>query len=620
MLRTLESALADLNVTRMTAASGSLIGFIAGLTSHDFNLLGAPNTLGPLAPELPTRAVAFRKGRIRIEGDLDAKPRIGAILSIKKYGPSTWPGMFTDLDLPVETVVTQSFTPVGNTAAVEKMRLTMRQMGASDDMAVSLREQLAEAADDVDSGRVIFGEHHMTATVYAENEDVLERAVAEMRRAGQLAGATLIPEGFAARATWFAQMPGNFRYRARSSMISSRNFVDLAALHARPEGRSAEQTPWGSVLTQMPTPEGEIYNLNLHAPGKPGAEPSAGHTVIVGKTGSGKSLLTMFLIAQAMQRGARVFAFDKDRGLEMAIRALGGDYTEIRAGQTPGLNPFAAETGDRGIGWLTDWICALIEADGTTLTGAQANAVADAVRENALHRRQQTIRHFANLFKSLDDGQDLYERLSQWRQSGRYGWVLDHAGEDSFALDGDLIGIDMTELMDLERERMAILSYLFRRIECLVEDGRPTLIVLDEAWKLLDDGYFAKRLKDWMLTMRKKNTALVMLVQQVSHLEDSRAGRAIIENAVTRLILPNAEAKPESYAVLGLNDAECAIATASSAGRRVLLRGPGESVLLNGDLSALGPAMTILGGGGAGKRLVGPDWQDNPDFWRDVCE
>ncbi len=142
--------------------------------------------------------------------------------------------------------------------------------------------------------------------------------------------------------------------------------------------------------------------------------------------------------------------------------------------------------------------------------------------------------------------------------------MLDHAGEDSFALDGDLIGIDMTELMDLERERMAILSYLFRRIECLVEDGRPTLIVLDEAWKLLDDGYFAKRLKDWMLTMRKKNTALVMLVQQVSHLQDSRAGRAIIENAVTRLILPNPEARAEDYALLGLNDAECAVASAAS--------------------------------------------------------
>ena len=85
-------------------------------------------------------------------------------------------------------------------------------------------------------------------------------------------------------------------------------------------------------------------------------------------------------------------------------------------------------------------------------------------------------------------------------------------------------GFDLTEVLDIPNVRTAWLSYVFRRIERTIEDGRPTLVVLDEAWKLLDDAYFQSRLKDWMLTMRKKNVAVIMLTQRVSHIAESRAG------------------------------------------------------------------------------------------------
>ena len=513
-------------------------------------------------------------------------------------------------------MTTSSFTPAGTTSTVEKMRRIIRQMRASDDMAVSLRDELADAADDVESGRSVFGHHHMTITVYAESLATLDRAVAELRKAGQAGGTVFVVEDFAARAAWFAQHPGNYRYRVRAAMVSSTNFVDMAALHGRPAGRGAAETPWGKVLTEFPTPASELYRLNLHAPGSPEDEPSPGHSLLVGKTGSGKSLVMNFLIAQALERGARVFAFDKDQGLEMGLRALGGTYTPIRIGQPPGLNPFASEIDDRGIGWLTDWIAALLEEGGTQLTPDQSRALAEAVRENAGHARLRSLAHFAEQFTALDDGGDLKGRLSEWQQGGRFGWIFDTEGPDTLSLEGDLIGIDMTEIMDLNRERMAVLSYLFRRIERLVEDRRPSLIVLDEAWKLLDDGYFANRLKDWMLTMRKKNVALVMLIQQTSQLEESKAGRAIVENTVTRMIFPNADARAEDYALIGLNTAECEAAARSAVGRKMLVKSAGDIVMLDADLSPLGPILTILGGGAAGERLAGPGWREDPEFWR----
>lgn len=616
VVRTLEAALAGHGARRLTVETGELLGFTAGLCNPDLRLLGTPCALEPLSLGLTDQRVIFREGRIALTG---ASERVGAILSIKRYGAATWPGVFSDFDLPVETVVTSSFTPTGPTGTVERMRRIMRQMRASDDMAVSLREEIAEAADDVESGRALFGHHHLTVAVYAPDGEALDRAISELRKAGQSGGAILIAEDFGARAAWFAQHPGNFRYRARAAMISSTNFVDMAALHARPPGRDPDATPWGKILAEFPTPASEIYRLNLHAPGQPKDEPTPGHTLIVGKTGSGKTLLTIFLIAQALERGVRVFAFDKDQGLEMGLRALGGDYTSIKTGQSPGLNPFASEWDDRGIGWLTDWLAALLEEGRDPLRPEQSLALADAVRENAGHVDLRALESFAEQFVSLDDGGDLMARLSEWQRGGRFGWIFDHTGPDALSLEGDLVGVDMTEIMDLKRERMAVLSYLFRRIERLVEDRKPTFIVLDEAWKLLDDSYFAARLKDWMLTMRKKNAALVMLIQQTSHLEDSRAGRAIVENAATKLIFPNAEARTADYARIGLNEAEASLASSAISGRKLLVKSAGDSVLLDVDLSALGPALAILGGGAAGERLTGPGWRRDPEFWRPLC-
>lgn len=348
VMRTLDAALAQFGARRLTVDNGELIGFAAGLTSHAFQGLGRPVCSEPLALHLASRRITFKEGRIEIAGETGMSARHGAILSVKRYGARTWPGMYADFDLPFETLITSSFAPIASTSAVDRIRLIIRQMRASDDMAVSLRNELAEAADEVASGRVIFGTHHMTATVYADTPDDLDRAVSELRKAGQAGGALFVVEDFAARAAWFAQNPGNFRYRARAAMVSSANFADMAALHGRPAGRRAEETPWGRILTEFPTPASEIYRLNLHAPGSPDREPSPGHTLVVGKTGSGKSLVTNFLIAQALERGVRVFAFDKDQGLEMGLRALGGSYTRIRTGQPPGLNPFASEVDARG--------------------------------------------------------------------------------------------------------------------------------------------------------------------------------------------------------------------------------------------------------------------------------
>ena len=179
----------------------------------------------------------------------------------------------------------------------------------------------------------------------------------------------------------------------------------------------------------------------------------------------------------------------------------------------------------------------------------------------------------------------------------------------------DVTALDLTELLDLATERTAILSYLFRRIEMLMEEKRPTLLVIDEAWKVLDDGYFAQRLKQWLVTARKQNVVVVMMTQFPSQIVESQA-RAIFEGLPNQMIFPNVAAEPEDYAPFHFSENELEFVLTGSLDRRMALwRTTRGSTVLDVDLKPLGPLLTALGGGQAGERAFGADWRNHADFW-----
>ena len=178
----------------------------------------------------------------------------------------------------------------------------------------------------------------------------------------------------------------------------------------------------------------------------------------------------------------------------------------------------------------------------------------------------------------------------------------------------------MTEILDMSTERMAVLSYILRRIERIVEDRRPTLIVLDEAWKLLDDPYFGTRLENWLVTLRKMNAVVVMLTQYPGQLASSRVGKTIVETVPTQILFPNDRATPADYELLKVNEKEAALLTRTTAGQRIaLIRSAGDSAFVDADLSSLGPLLSVLGGGATGEARVPADWRGDPDFWRAAC-
>ena len=614
------SGLADLKPRMLSAKSGELVGFLGALNTGQELPLFPTSTYGFLSFNVANTRVTFLEDHFELSEGVVGH-RYGKSFTIGEYSEATSCTMFDMLNLPVDMIVTHSFTPINSNLMAGRIKRQKRQMQASQDAALSLMEALDIAADDLEAKRQSFGEHHMVVTIFCDTLDDLQTLSAEIVNAAAAEGVKMIGERVAAKAHYLSQHPGNQPKRVRASAITNRNFADFAAFHRTQLGKGAGDVPWGKVITMLPTPEQSAYRFSYHEQGSPDKEPTSGHTLIMGRPGSGKSVLSAFLMTQARRAGARIFVFDYRLGMEMAVRANGGSYAALKAGQATGLNPLWTEVDDRGTAWLSDWLATLLYRADKPLTPIQTNRIQEVVRQNA-NATDPALRNwkdFASLFVSTDDGGDLHQRLLEWTSDGRYGWIFGQSLEDTFSLEGDVVGFDLTGILDSEseKERMAVLSYLFRRVEREIEDRRPTIIVIDEAWKALDNAYFAERLSNWLVTARKQNTVAVMMTQYASQLERTRTGKTIVEAVPTQILLPNIRAHASDYAMLNLFEKELdVLLNTGSNSRLALIRDDRGSVVVDADLSALGPNLTILGGMEKGEALVGADYRDRPDFWR----
>ncbi|MEM7671686.1 MAG: type IV secretion system protein B4, partial [Pseudomonadota bacterium] len=397
------SGLAELKPRILSAASGELVGFLGALNTGRELPLYPANRYGFLAYNVANTRVTFLEDHFELTDGVVGH-RFGKSFTIGEYAEGTTCTMFDMLNLPVDMIVTHSFTPINSNLMAGRIKRQKRQMQASQDAALSLLEALDIAHDDLEAKRQSFGEHHMVVTVFCDNLDELQALGAEIVNAAAAEGVKMIGERMAAKTHYFSQHPGNQPKRVRASAITNRNFADFAALHRTQLGKGKHQLPWAEEITLFPTPEQSAYRFSYHEQGAPEKEPTSGHTLILGRPGSGKSVLSAFLMTQARRCGARIFVFDYRLGMEMAVRANGGRYASIKAGQPTGLNPLWTEIDKRGTAWLSDWLASLLYRADKPLTPAQTNRIQEVVRQNAqaTNPALRNWRDFASLFVSTD--------------------------------------------------------------------------------------------------------------------------------------------------------------------------------------------------------------------------
>lgn len=484
----------------------------------------------------------------------------GALLNIKEYTDATYPGILNRLKyLDMEYVITHSFSPMGRQDALKVLDRTKGMMISSGDKAVSQIVELDHAMDQLASGNFVLGEYHFTMALYAASQEQLSRHIATARAELSNAGFVSTKEDLAVVSSFYSQIPANWKYRTRLANVSSLNFLGLAPLHNFASGKR-ENNPWGPCVTTLQTTNGQPYYFNFHAthPGENSrGEKAIGNTMVIGKSGTGKTALINFLLSQVqkIEPTPTIFFFDKDRGAEIFVRACGGNYLALESGRPTGFNPFQCERSEANVQFLADLVKVL--AGKGVYTAREEEDIFRAV-ENMLDTPMR-LRSMTNFQKSLpnmgDDG--LFARLRKWTAGNSLGWVFDNP-EDTIDLEkAPIIGFDYTDIIDNPEVRVPVINYLLHRLESLI-DGRPLIYVMDEFWKILDgQGGLKEFAKNKQKTIRKQNGLGIFATQSPEDALASDIAAALIEQTATMILLPNPNASREDYIDgLKLTDAE----------------------------------------------------------------
>ncbi|GGO99738.1 conjugal transfer protein TrbE [Stakelama pacifica] len=528
-------------------------------------------------PETPMHLDALLADELLVGG---LTPQLGSkhlrCLSITGFPASTVPGMLDELNrlgfayrwttraICLDKVSAQRmlgrirrlwFSKRKSLAAIIKEVLTNEASVLVDTDAANKSAEADAALQDL--GADIAGYAYVTITITvlgdtARDADLRLQAIEKIVRGRDFA---CIAETLNALEAWLGSLPGNPYANVRQPPVSTLNLAHImpvSAVWAGPD-RDAHfnAPPLFHARTQGATP----FRFSLHVG-------DVGHTLVVGPTGSGKSVLLAFMALQFRRYcDAQIFAFDHGGSIRAATLGVGGEWHDL-GGALGGnaapvsLQPLARidELDERA--WAADWLAAILAREEFAITPEVKEHLWTALGSLAdAPVAQRTLTGLTVLIQASG----LKRALAPYTLSGPYGRLLDgdveHFGESdaqAFETEG-LVGAPATP---------AVLAYLFHRIGRRL-DGRPTLILIDEGWLALDDPLFGRQLKEWLKTLRKKNASVIFATQSLADIEGSAIAPAIIESCPTRLFLANERAlEPQIMGVyrrFGLNDRQIEI-------------------------------------------------------------
>jgi type IV secretion system protein TrbE len=554
------------------------------------NWLDDPQTLTYLHSTISTKAQLVRVPEVPMHLDalLADEPLTGGlapmvgpvhlrVLTITGFPSATTPGILDDLNrlafpyrwstraiLLDKTDATrllskirrQWFAKRKSVAAILKEIMTNEASSLLDSDASNKAVDADEALQDL--GTDLIGEAFVTATVTVWDGDprVAVEKLRLVEKVIQGRDFTCIAETVNAVEAWLGSLPGQAYANVRQPPVSTLNLahmIPLSAVWAGPErDEHLAAPPLFFARTEGATP----FRFSLHVG-------DVGHTLVIGPTGAGKSVLLALMALQFRRyAGAQVFAFDFGGSIRAAALAMGGDWHDLGgslsddAADPVALQPLAQIEDLAERSWAAGWIASMLAREGITVTPEVKDHLWSALSSLASAPiGERTLTGLVVLLQSLE----IKRALQPYCLGGPFGRLLDAEIEQ---LGAARVQVFETEGLIGTGAAPAVLAYLFHRIEARL-DGSPTLLIIDEGWLALDDDGFAGQLREWLKTLRKKNASVVFATQSLSDIDGSAIAPALIESCPTRLFLPNERAiEPQIksiYCRFGLNDRQIEI-------------------------------------------------------------
>jgi type IV secretion system protein VirB4 len=516
-------------------------------------------------------------------------PRLGQrhlrIVSVRSFVTETEPGLLDALNrLAISYRWVSRFLPLDREEArreLEKIRkrwfskrkglFTLLREALFREESVLMDNDASNQAEDADlalqelgADAVAAGYATLTIVVAEESQPEADEIVRQIQQVADGMGFVTQVETINAVEAWLGGLPGQAYADARRPILltpSLAHLLPLSAVWAGPERNAHLNAP---PLMLTATDGATPFRFDLHVG-------DVGHTMIVGPTGAGKSVLLATLAAQWRRytachpKGAQVFVFDKGRSVRATVLGLGGDFFDLGEAEALGLQPLERIDEAEEQVWAADWI-------GGLLAGAHIEVTPDLREElwralEILGQRAKEDRTLT-LLAALVQNAEVRAALAPFTQTGPHGRLLDH--DRSNLGYGAVQAFEMDDVLRRGEAAGAVLAALFHVLERRF-DGRPSLLILDEAWLFLRDEFFAAQIQDWLKTLRKRNVAVVFASQELADVEQSAIASTIIEACLTRIFLPNDRARePRSrsfYERLGLNQRQIELIANATAKR-----------------------------------------------------
>lgn len=561
----------------------------------------------------------------------DSGSRFFGQREIFDYPAMTEPGHINNLmESDFEFVFTQSFSALSLHASKGFLIRHQQNLIDSADVATDQIDEIDDALNQLMARQFVMGEHHATITAFGDDAREVRDNLAAVSSALSDRSVIDTKVDLAIEAGYWAQLPGNFKYRPRPAPITSLNFFSLSPLHNFLSGKP-NGNPWGAAVTILKTVSGTPLYFNYHysdpEQNSEGKE-LLGNTMITGKSGTGKTVALGFTLAQAQKFGPTVCAFDKDRGMEPLIRAMGGRYLPLKIGEKSGFNPFQIEPTPANISFLKRFVKTLVSASGEVSHKDEkeidlaVNTIMSPEFPKAMRRLlilSQNLSNPSYVEQSDNDLPSVHDRLTKWCEGGEYGWMFDNPKDLLDLTSHKIYGFDVTEFLEHADIRGPVMMYLIYRTEAMI-DGRRFMYVFDEFWKPLEDEYFQDLVKNKQKTIRKQNGLCIFATQEANDIADSPIASTLIGQCATFVFLPNPDADKKTYTELfKLTDSEFELLKGlAENSRRFLIKQGGNCAIAELNLNGFDDHLLVLSGtpetAEISEQCVA-EFGENPEIW-----
>ena len=553
-----------------------------------------------------------------ISGESSEGQRFAAALSINAY-PHETHGNLLDILMQVRHAfsIIQHIQPESNESSKAKLSNMMASMESVMNVPFaagflgSRYNELDDLGNKVESGDLSLIHHTLSIIVYGKNEKELEDGIQKIKSTLMQSGVSLIRERLNLESTYWAQFPDLHELgAARQFMVTSENVADFITFGGSYEGLT--ECAFGKQpVAYFKTKENTQFAFTFHATTH---EQAPGHTMIIGPTGSGKSVLAMHLIQSCLKYnddtyGApfKALIFDSARGVKIPTEAFGGDYINATKAENIPLNPMKLPDQPTHRLFLQNWLAMLIGYSGD-ISPKDQEIIARAVHENyELPESERSLHALRALFMERTRGDDIsfYDRIKKWlpqeddpTKFPNLNAAFFNSNRNALDFSARLIGFDMAEALRNKDLLPPLSSFIFHSFtEFINENPSPHICFIDEMAQYLENDIFAPFILKLVREARKRNGVFFGAVQEPSVLIHSPHGQAIAENLTTFIVLKNSRARAEEYDALGFTDREIEWIKTPSADREVMVkRHGGESIILNADLSGLDELIYLYSG------------------------